>query len=159
MRRQVGEARQIRVDAVVVARPQRDLDQLLQRVLLGLRAGVLGDRLLQIVARRVVVAGREQRLTEQDDRVVVGAGVRVLLDDVEQDGRRLLVVLEAQQHLRVEHPAVGDVGRRGRRLPELQQGHVDPLIQVNQLLGVVLDVVRFSGRTEETHPAERERGD
>ena len=49
---QVLQAGQVAVDVLVVAGAQRDLDQPLQRLLLGLRARVLGDGFLQVVRGR-----------------------------------------------------------------------------------------------------------
>ena len=107
----------------------------------------------------MVVAGVKQRLAEQQDGVVVSPGVRVFLDDVEEDRSRLVVVLQAEEDLRVQNPAIRDVRRRGWCLLELQHGHEDPLVELDELFRVIVDFVGPSGRTEETRPAERERGD
>ena len=147
---------------LVVAGSKRDLDQPLERVLDLLRAGVVLDEELEVVPGRVGVLSLKERLAEQEEGVVIGAGVRPFLDDVEENGRGLLKVLETEQHLRVEDAAIRQIDRRRRSLLELLRHDVDALVEIDELARVIVDLVGPSqspegddddqGEPDETEP-------
>ena len=126
-------------DAGVVARAQRDLDDALQGPLLALGKGVLLGRLLEVAAGRQQVAVLEQRLGQQQGGVVEGPALRVALDDVEAQGGRRSVVLDGEQLLGLDHPAVGGVGVGRVGFAEARAQSPGPLFQLAQLAMGVLD--------------------
>jgi hypothetical protein len=83
-------------------------------------------------------------------------GVRILFDHVEQNGRGLVVVLELEEHLGIDHPPHGEGRIDGSGLPELVGDGAHPLLHVRELGACVLEFAGLDTRRRQQGGHKRE---